>query len=85
MENTVTKLSTEKSITTTAIGRLKPRPRKNSIAGFNPMAMKSETKIKTNTWLADASARVRVIAISAPSAARNPKSKGWVIINGAPN
>ncbi|CAB5065054.1 unannotated protein [freshwater metagenome] len=66
-------ISKPKINTATAFCRESPLFWIDSTAGFKPMAKKSEIMIRTNTWLADASARIIVNAVIAPAAARNPK------------
>ena len=61
------------SLAATAFALLNPRRSINRTAGFRPIAKKREMIIKTKTWLADANARSKVIAMMAPDAARNPK------------
>ena len=68
-----TKIKTIPKIADTAAPRLNPRRRKNSTAGFKPIAKKIEIKSKTKIWLAAASERSNTNAVSAPQVARNPK------------
>ncbi|CAB4993931.1 unannotated protein [freshwater metagenome] len=64
---------TATKITATAPARDSPRLRIASTAGLRPVARNSATKIKTNTWLALASARIKTNALRAPIVATKPK------------
>ena len=68
-----TKNITNPRIAVTAAPRLSPRRRKNSTAGFKPIAKKIEIISKTKIWLAAASDRSNTNAVSAPHVARKPK------------
>ena len=70
---TTTNIRTKPKIAETEAPRLKPRLRKNSTAGFKPIAKKIEIIINTKIWLAAANERSNTKAVSAPVVARNPK------------
>ena len=68
-----TKMITKTRIIATAPPLDKPLRRIASTAGFSPVARKRATRIRTKTWLALASARIKTKAVSAPIVATNPK------------
>ena len=69
----ITKAMTEVKITATAVARDKFFRLSASTAGLRPVARNSAIRIKTKIWLTLASARIKMMAVSAPNVAIKPK------------
>ena len=69
----ITNAITEVKIIATAVVRDILRRRRASTAGLRPVAKKSAIRIKINICETLASARIKTIAVNAPSVATKPK------------
>ena len=69
----ITKAITEVKIMVTAVARDILRRRRASTAGLRPVAKKRAIKIRINICETLASARIKTIAVNAPSVATKPK------------